>query len=314
MKSAITLLGLLLSLTVQADTIRLDGGVFKPATNIQITWAATNSFPHSLLVYKVLTESFSMLAVSNAMSLGQFEMKNLSKGEHPIIKDKNLIYFYGTNEYGRRKTLYIAPTFGAMEYESEMDFKKIVENVPTSDEAISLGRNVLRKLGIDSSMLSDKVKIGYDDTSTKIDREGNKLGGTHVIRRGVAFSRSIGGIATSDSRCFLIHFGSNGRIEDFSLTWRNFVPHESYSVLTINQIIDSIKAGKAVIPEQFSDADSFNTATNLTIVKATPRYYNGTKGSKVPFVYPYLELEVLTVDNNTAFLHCQILSTNAVAK
>jgi len=302
------------SINSQADLFQLEGVPYKPPTNAMIAWQATNSFPHGLWVYKVLPESFSMAVVSNAMKLGLFEMKDFSKGEHPTLKDKHLICFNNKNEFNHRRVLYIAPSLGVMEFSSMGSSSVPIEDVPTSDEAETLARNVLFQLGIDSSLLSDKVQKGYDDTRTQIDREGHKLGEARVFRRGVAFSRRIDGIQLSDSRCFLIHFGNHGRIEDFSLIWRNILPYESHDVLTPEQIVKIIESGKAFLPEQFSDLSGIDSARHLSVVKATPRYYNGIGKEHLDVMYPYLDLEILAdvKDKDAATFHltCQIISNN----
>ena len=283
-------------------------------TNAQIVWEATNDLPHGLWIYKVMPEAFSAAAISNALRICHFQTKDLSKGEHPVFKDPHLIYYFNANESNLRQFLYIAPTLGGMDYNSQWDYKIPIEDVPSSDKAEALARDILFQLGIDRSSLADKAQKGYDDTSTRYDRQHNQITPTQVIRRGVAFARRIDGIPLSDSRCFLIHFGIHSRIEDFSLLWRNIQRYESRQVLTTEQIIETIKSGKAVLPEQFGDLTDKNTTRKLAITKITPRYYNGVGKEALDFIYPYADLEMTAETGNTNtttfFLSCPILSTN----
>jgi len=314
MKSLLFILTIVVSLSSPAESLRLEGQPYQPPTNIDIVCQATNALPHGLWIYKVTPEAFSAAAISNALRICHFQTKDLSKGEHPVFKDPHLIYFFNANESNLRQFLYIAPTLGGMDYNSQWDYKIPIEGVPSSDEAETLARDILFQLGIDRSSLADKVQKGYDDTSTRYDRQHNQVSPTQVIRRGVAFARRIDGIPLSDSRCFLIHFGIHSRIEDFSLFWRNIQRYESRQVLTKEQIIEMIKLGMAVLPEQFGDLTDLNTAKRLVITKITPRYYNGVGKEALDFIYPYADLEMTaatgSTNTTTFFLSCPILSTN----
>ena len=257
--------------------------------------------------------------ISNAMAIGHFTMKDMSRGSHPILKDKHLIYFFNTNELNLPRFLFIAPTLGAMEYNSRRHNNAHVEDVPTADGAEKMAEDVLFQLGVDRSLVCNP-KTGYDETSIKFkyNRQTHQLvqpGTTNVTLRGVAFRRRIDGILESSAWCFLIHFRSHGEIEDFSFMWRNLLPQESHCVLTLDEIVKIIKSGKAVLPPQFCDTSDVDKATRLTINKITPYYYNGTGKESLDLMYPYAEMEVsadLSPTNSRLFyLQCPILSTNA---
>ncbi len=275
-----------------AESLRLEGSAFRVPTNCDIVWSATNPLPRGLWIYKVMPEAFTAAVVSNAMAIGHFQMENLTKSDGSQFQDKHLIYFWNKNEFDRPRFLSIAPTLGMMKYVSRKDSTVAVEDVPTSAEAETLARDVLFQLGIDRSLLADRIRHGYDETSSPIDRQSHPLGSPQVVTRGLSFERRVDGIALSADWCFLIHFGSHGRIEDFTLRWRNLLPSESHGVLARDEIIQTIKSGQAVMPEQFYDTSGLKQARNLTIVKAIPRYYDGTGKQALPFLWPYLELEV----------------------
>lgn len=303
-------------LSSPAEAWRLEGKPFQPPTNCPIAWnAATNGLPSGLWIYKVMPEAFSAAVVSNAMRIGHFQMKDVSRtseAQSPL-KDKHLIYCYNLNEYGKARFLYIAPTVGAMEYGSQKDYTAPVEAVPSSEQTEQIARDVLFQLGIDRSLLGERVRNGYDETSTRADRQGNLLGPPRVVTRGISFERRIDGIPLSEAWCFLIHFGSHGKIEDFKLRWRNLLPYESHRTLTPAQIRDMIKSGKSVFPPQVGASEQeVSDAKALTVVKMTPRYFNASGKEWIDFVYPYADLEmaVNTGDTDTAtfHLHCPILS------
>jgi hypothetical protein len=297
-----------------AESFRLEGEFFQPPTNFPIVWKATNAMPSGLWIYKVMPEAFSAAVVSNAMRIGHFEMKDVSKtseAQSPL-KDKHLIYCYNRNEFGKPRFLYIAPTVGAMEYGSQRDYKATVESVPTSEETERLARDVLFQLGIDRSLLAEKVRNGYDEISTKIDPKTHQLSGTpQVVMRGISFERRIDGVPLSSSWCFLIHFRSHGTIEDFTLHWRNFLPSESHRTLTPAEIIEMIKSGQSVFPSQAgASKQEVSEAKMLTVVKVTPRYFNGSGKEWIDFLYPYADLEIaanVDADTVTFHLNCPIL-------
>jgi len=300
-----------------AQSLRLEGESFQPPTNFPIVWKATNDLPSGLWIYKVMPEAFSAAVVSNAMRIGHFEMKDVSRtsGEQSPLKDKHLIYCYNRNEYGKPRFLYIAPTIGAMEYGSQRDYKATVEGVPTTEETERLARDVLFQLGIDRSLLGEKVRKGYDETSTKVDPKTHQLTGPpQVVVRGISFERRIDGIPLSEAWCFLIHFGSHGRIEDFKLRWRNFLPSESHRTLTPTEIIGMIKSGRSVFPPQVG-ASEFDVSRSkaLTVVKITPRYFNGSGKEWIDFIYPYADLE-MAAGTVTFHLHCPILFYEGIGK
>jgi len=304
-----------LGFTSQADIVRLEGEPFKPSTNTEIIWAATNDLPKGLWIYKNMPEAFSWAVISNAMKIGRFTMKDCSKATNPMYNDKRLIYFSNTNEYGLSKYLYIAPSVGVIEYHSEHAFKAPIENVPTTEETEQLGRGVLFQLGIDKALLSEHVRNGYDETSSSLNVKTKQMSPAKTVVRGVSFARKIDGIDISANWSFLIHFRSNSTVEDYILVWRNLLPYESRSVLATNQILESIKSGLSVLPEQAADFTLLNKAKKITITKVEATYSYGDVG-QVDFVYPYADIEMAVDfgDSNieTYYLKCPIILANVI--
>jgi hypothetical protein len=316
----VTLLGI--SFSSPADSFRLEGEVFHPATNLDVIWKATNDLPRGLWIYKVMSEAISAAVISNAMRLGHFTLKNYSKNTESAFQDKHLIYFFAWNNETnhQRRFLYIAPTLGTMQYSSDKDHEAPIESVPTAEEAEKMAEDVLFQLGIDRSLVCNP-QTGYDETSIryKYNRQTHELippGTTNVTLRGVAFHRQIDGILESSVWCFLIHFRSHGEIEDFSLTWKNLLPQESRRALKPDEIVQMIKSGQAVLPPQFSDTSDLDGAKRFDVIKATPYYQTGNGKEALDFVYPYIEMEISadfgTNNSRLFYLQCPILSTNTV--
>jgi hypothetical protein len=318
MKTAVFIVTLVsIGFSSSADSFRLEGEAFHPATNVDVVWKATNDLPRGLWIYKVMPEAFSAAVVSNAMRLGHFTMKNYSKTTESPFQDKHLIYFFAWNDetnHLHRRFLYIAPTLGAMMYNSAPDYKQPIENVPTAEEAEKMAEDVLFQLGIDRELYFHP-QTGYDETSIryKYNRQTHQLiqpGITNITLRGVAFSRRIDGVRESTHWCFLIHFRSHGEIEDFSLTWRNLLPQESHRTVTKDEIIQMIKSGQTTLPPQFTDTTGVEEATRLTVTRITPFYYSGTGTERLDYLYPYAEMEVLvgTTNSHLIYLQCPILA------
>ena len=278
-----------ISLSTPAGSFGLEGESFQGATNIEIVWnAPTNTLPRNLWIYKIMPEAISAAVVSNAMKIGHFSMTDLSQPP-----DKNLISFKNNNEANLPRWLYIAPTIGGIEYSSRWDFKTPDEAIPTSDEAEQLARDILFQLGVDRSLLSDKVQKGYDDVTTKYDRNHHQKGTPQVTRRGVVFARQLDGVSLAPASCLRIFFRSHGTIEGFTFQWRNLMPYESYRAVTPAEILRIIKSGKAVLPDQYYDLTGLEQAKKLTVVKVTPRYYNGVGDEVLEFLRPYAEIEMV---------------------
>ena len=122
-----------------ADPFRLEGVPFHPSTNSEIVWSVqTNALPRGLWIYKVMPEAFSAAVVSNAMTIGHFQMRDLSKGEYPLLKDKHSIYFYNKNESNRPRFLFIAPTLGAMQYSSQRTMQHLLKMCPAAKKQNNL--------------------------------------------------------------------------------------------------------------------------------------------------------------------------------
>jgi hypothetical protein len=239
-----------------------------------------------------MPEAFSAGVISNAMELGRFHKCDFSKSEESMFPDKFLACFRNKNESGKPQTLLVAPTLGLMKFSSLKDARTGTADVPSVERAEFLARGVLFQLGIDRSLLAPKVRGGYDEVVTRLDKNGNKTGDSTTVSRGVSFVRLIDGIPLSESWCFLIHFGNHERLEDFLLKWQNLLPFESHRTFTVEEIVQVIKAGKAIVPEQHSDLTALLSVTKLKVIKATPRYYSGKFKEPVGFVFPYVELEL----------------------
>jgi len=279
-------------LTSPADSLRLAGVTYLPLTNTEIAWSApTNGLPRGLWVYKVIPQDFSMTVVSNAMTIGSFQIRDIINP-----RDTNVIEFRDKkNVISLHRQLTITPALGWVHYSDRWQTNGAPEDVPSDDEAVKLAQDCLFQLGIDRSQF-DKPKI---NRTTQIRwHQGNELP-EEVVRREVIFNRCIDGIEQIVGS-FRITFGSHAKIETFDLSWRNLRPYASHKLATVDEITDLIKNGQAVIPLPEFDSTQLDQAKKLTVTKITPYYWGEWPSDRQDFVYPFAQLE-MTVNLGNIF-------------
>jgi len=112
----------------EANGFTLDGEVYHP--NAPIVWAATNAFPHSLMVYRIVPQKLSQSVISNAMAIGAFKPINLIADAN-----KNVLHFQDSRDKTRMtKYLMIDPAAGSMRYFDNHARSSPVAGVPTFEE------------------------------------------------------------------------------------------------------------------------------------------------------------------------------------
>jgi hypothetical protein len=270
-----------------ADSIPLAGEPFRPA-DIPIEWKATNG-QKTLWVYKVVPQTFSSAVISNAMAVGSFKSLDMVKTD-----DKRLVRFQDHKREERvSRYLEIAPASGWMQYYDSTEAPDVatsVLGVPDPQEAERLGLDMLFKLGVDRTQLAPAPRPTGSMGISKVESSGEE----HYIglqARHIGFIRQIDGISFNGNGLaggFWVEFGSNKRIKQFELLWRNLVPYEVREVATSAQILETIKTGKAVQPVDVN----LRTAKKFTIKSLTPRY-QGVPGNELQeLVYPVASMNV----------------------
>lgn len=284
----------------------LEGQPFHPS-QAKIEWKApTNDFPKKLWVYKVIPQSFSAAVVSNAMAIGSFQPRHLLNP-----RDKDLLQFQNSRERPTRY-LKIAPASGWMTYydgRAKAEMTEPIERVPDVKEAESLARDYLQKLGIDRLQVLPKRGYASDQTRAKVGKDGTDVN-PEVMARGVSLVRQVDGIAfygRGNLGGFWIDFGNKRRVAGFDLLWRNLLPADLRDTASAEEIVESIRAGKSVLPIP----KDLSLAKSLTILGITA-YYLGTPWEKPQdFLYPVAALKVAvgTGEEDSFELLCPILST-----
>ncbi|MCI0748024.1 MAG: hypothetical protein L0Y58_21665 [Verrucomicrobia subdivision 3 bacterium] len=281
---------------VFAEGLVLDGPEFT-ATNISIVWnAPTNHWPTSLWVYKVVPQEFSSVAVSNLMAIGGFTMKDRShiEGQRP---DKRLLYFANRE---RTRHLGIVPMLGWAYYRDEKARdvgKERAKGVPSEAEALDLALKWLDKLRLSRDDLArrDDSSEFYVNRDVRERSWRDKTTGEHmkeVISRGVSFVRRVDGVdftGIGSDAGFYVSFGSEARVADLELVWRNLKRDRRRTAASPEEILERIKRGKArMVPMTAVD---LKNANSLTVDKAEPCYLGESGDTPQEFVYPFAALE-----------------------
>jgi len=280
-----------------ADSLRLEGEPFRP--NARIVWAATNEIPPRLMIYQVVPQQFSNELISNLLKITFFKPVNMKLS----ADKKTMSWRYREEDGGLVRSLDVAPSFGYINYfntdAKKEDTKHPATGVPSYEEVEKLAVHYLQLLGGDTNQLSWKPQSRTELDSTSYDKRPWK--GGHVIQqqvlmRGIMLCRQVDNIRFN-SPCgrggIFITIGSNARISDLELNWRNLQTFHLYKTVTQAKIVKFIKTGNAVVPDpENTDLTSLLQAKKLTITDIAPRYWGEVGGAPQDFVYPFAELQV----------------------
>jgi hypothetical protein len=277
-----------------AEEPKLPGRSF-PGEKIEIIWSATNQFPSNVWIYKVVSQEFSPMVISNLMALGNFTEKNRSTPDGRPNTYKQLRYY--ENIEGNRQ-LSIYPPYGYVYYRDERATvvpPELPKGVPEESDVLPLALKWVGLFGLAPVELARKeYSFDYDilrekQTQTWVD----KTNGHHsdVILRGIFFTRCVDGISFTSGGSdggFQIAFGNDGTVAEMELVWRNLKRHKCCKVASPTQIISFIKKGDAkIVP--LTEMDLAHAKT-LTINKAAMSYL-GCNGEKPQdYMYSFVAL------------------------
>jgi len=290
--------------------------------NIEIAWnAPTNKLPKSLSTFKALPAVFSDEVVSNVIALCEFkDPERVRTLFRPVGQGREVQYQEPQLEKPvLGKSLRISPANGYISYfnpKAEALPRSRVEGVPSEAEALDLAARLLPKLGINEVDLAhkpDAKQLEYLKASRTIGRfvKGGKEPVEQVIVRGVILFRQMNGVAFSgqgDCGGLRVEFGNNAQIKELALTWRNLKPDKTVSLARLDQTIQRIKGGKAVIrlPEPFINPALIK---KLTVTDARLYYFAFDGNDRQKTVYPYVMLTAnadMGFTNQVVWLNCPI--------
>jgi len=297
----------------------------------EIVWAPpTNQSRAALWIYKVITRSFSGTIVSNLMVLGSFTVQDEQKWQREISQTNTepLLFANQSNTCN----LLIVPSQGRIEYwdgfaeanhwDRINHLVEPVEGVPNDAKAEKLGLKFLKQFGIQRADLAQNAKghlltFGEKRTRGYFDRRRGKYIDDEIIARGIFFNRRIDGVNFAGvgigSGCEIM-FANHAKIANFKLVWRNLQPCEHRQVASVDEIMQWIQEGKAVMTHK----NLVNPAVvkKLTIMDCSPLYMGAAGEEAQDFVYPFAQIEAvadLGYTNADVQLYCPILSAK-VAK
>ncbi|MEI9960301.1 MAG: hypothetical protein WDM76_03970 [Limisphaerales bacterium] len=286
---------------------------------VQIIWAATNHWPSTVWVYKVVPQNFAPAVVSNLMAFGGFTMANRTNIEgRPPFKDQQLLFL---SNQERTRYAGVFPPVGLMYYndlKAQASGRQIATNVPSQEEVIQLGLENLQKLGIDRDQLAIKENSAELRTARNEQSSSwlDKIRGTNfeqTTSRGIFFIRRINGIDFDGITHggVKIEFGNYGKVARLKVNWKGLEPYKLHNTLTAGQMVEAIHKGKA---SWWSPSPDPRQIKKITVTKATPLYRGILEeDEESKFLEPYVQLDTI-VDygqtNIAASLECPIIETS----
>jgi hypothetical protein len=306
-------------LLVSASALCSPAGLYQPEGNFfqpkaPIAWAATNSLPKSLTVYKISSPAFSQQELSNAMSVGSFSSLNRI---HAADGPDFMLFQDHRDKMEMTRYLKISPIKGWMNYYDARALGKPIKGVPSFDQVEALATNYLSRFGGDLGQLAPKPWTRSEQTVTSYDKKGGEATNKIVSMRGIFLFRQVDGIPETSSS-FWIDFGNDAKPSTFELNWKTLKPVEQRNVVNTDEILSRIKQGKAVRPVLIygeTGNEDVSSATKFTITKIIP--YLGSARDQKDLVCPFGKVEITAEVGKTNIpfqLDCPILSTNVVAK
>lgn len=283
---------------------------FTPS-KVEIVWTASaTNLPPNPWVYGVLPQKFSGVTFSNLLAITGF--KHEEKADDSGLR-------YVNKE--RTRSLTITPENGCIQFLDqgpELPQGKVVEGVPSTEEAEKRALSLLNQLGIASSELAKKTNGNFlafeeERTTTHFDKKQGKRV-SEVYSRGVSFVRQVDGIPFAGigvAGGFDVRFGLQGKLAWLELVWRNLRKAERCTTPTAAQITKKILGGGTYATH--GTAVDPNDVRKLTITEVTALYTTAAGGENQTFVYPFIRIQATaeTVSTNAPVqLYCPITSGN----
>ena len=183
------------------------------SSTFQVVWAATNSLPATVGIFKVVPARFSATAVSNLTAMGG--SVNLKRGW--------------------------------LSYDQPSGMDSALENVPDKVRAYELGTNLLAKLEIPIGelLLQDGKPAAVFSSGMRSHRDkATRKTISEPCSMGVEFRRTVDGLACFDQQV-RFQFDSQEKLAQISARWLGLQPLKDCPMASPEQIITWIKEGRA---------------------------------------------------------------------
>jgi hypothetical protein len=258
------------------------GTPMPPQPNLNVRWQClTNEVPPVVWVYRVLPNRFSRQVLSNLASLCSAEGN----------KEENTNGVTWQSAEGSRK-LSVSFASGAIRYETAERIygpTNLSVGVPTMNQMPELATNVLVKLGIPLSDVTDyrgasKFHLSEQETLYFV---GNTTV-TNTRYRAFSFVRSVEEISISNGDGGGIHFGEHGMVSEMSISWHHLERIKSFPTYSAETVVRLLREGRAfqgLVPGNVSGL-YWPSVKAVTITRAKPWYCSG----KSDLLYPFLAL------------------------
>jgi hypothetical protein len=251
------------------------------SSKFQVVWAATNSLPATVRVFKVVPASFSPTAISNLTVIG------------------------GSADLKQ----------GSMNLYQPADTRLPLEKVPDKARAYELGMNLLARLEIPAAELMSQdgktMALYSPGTRSHGDKATHKMI-TEPCTMGVEFRRAL-----DDFECFgqqvRFQFESREKLTQLNGRWCGVQPMQSCPIASADQIVTWIKEGRA--RAQSVETTGQRWIKVADIKKVTIRdievCYDASEDLLPTSLYPYanltVEVEFSKDDREMIGLFCPVI-------
>lgn len=246
-----------------------------------------------------------MAVVSNALAMSSLQIRNIVNP-----RDTNMMRFQDKESvWDSDRVLTMQPASGKIEFNDKRSSIKIPEDVPNEQDAAKLAFHCLFLLGIDRSDIFTPPYV-HSDVEIRSKKDGTTWKG--IYKCTVECDRRIDGLRAIGGN-FSIVFGSHAAIKSFDLSWPALLPYECHPLAGVNEIINYISNGQAVLPVVEFNFAQLSKAKRLIVTKIAPCYFY--EPSQDGLFHPFAQLDVsadLGKTNLEFQLRCPILSTNSV--
>ena len=235
------------------------------------------------------------------MALGSFTLgdrtNRTNPWPYPPYNNPSTLFFSSPS---KKRELGFFP-HGVIKYLDELanDIKD-AEGVPSESEAVHLGTNYLRQLGIDLSQLATKPNSNefrvWHGNGTAFLYMPNHVVVTNVHLREIRFVRRLDGVDFggdgSEGGCS-IQFAHYAKVGEITLIWRNLQRERLAKTAAPERLIKFMQEGKCAwqIPSYEWQHLNPSWMKKVTITGATPLYYGEGDNVTQRFVYPFALLQ-----------------------
>jgi len=218
------------------------------ATNFDIAWnAPDHSWTNKVWIYKDTAAKFSDDVISNLLEIGSYTQQ-----------DKKDYGIYGITAYDSGRVLRVATMTGKITYYAPQLYgtDHLVTNLPGTNEAIVLTKQILSRIGISLSNIehasNGELLFHYDPKQQGTIYYTTNLPIVNLNHRPIGFKRTLDGLTVNGNGGIgTIDYGENGIVIQMDIEWRGMTRESEYDTATKDDMLRWLKDGHCYFPRSF---------------------------------------------------------------